>query len=126
MSNTTDPATVLVRLPSGIAGLDSILRGGFFKGGTYLIEGISGGGKTILGNQLCFHNVAAGGRALYVTLLAETHSRMLAHLQSLAFVTPAPIGDTLYYISGYSVLEQEGLDGLTTFLRQETRRHRAE
>jgi len=45
----------LSRLTSGIAGLDVILNGGFFKGGIYLIQGAPGTGKTTLANQICFH-----------------------------------------------------------------------
>ena len=61
----------LERVPSGIPGLDIILSGGFLKGGLYIIQGPPGTGKTTFGNQVCFHHVACGGRALYVTLLAE-------------------------------------------------------
>ena len=100
--------TALSRLSSGIEGLDPLLFGGFLKGGTYLIMGPPGAGKTIFGNQLSFHHVATGGRALYVTLLAESHARMLLHLQSMDFFQPNIIADTLYYVSGYSALEQDG------------------
>jgi len=44
----------LKRMRSGIRGLDEILRGGFFGGGLYIVEGAPGVGKTILGNQICF------------------------------------------------------------------------
>jgi len=115
----------LARVESGISGLDTLLSGGFLKGGTYLIMGPPGAGKTVLGNQLCFHHVASGARAIYVTLLAETHARMLAHIQSMQFFTPDPIADTLYYISGYSVLDQEGTAGLLKLLREACQTHRA-
>lgn len=39
----------LTRVPSGVRGLDDVLRGGFFGGGLYIIEGPPGAGKTILG-----------------------------------------------------------------------------
>ena len=113
------------RLPSGIAGLDTILHGGFLRGGIYVIMGQPGAGKTILGNQICFNHVAAGGRAVYMTLLAETHARMLAHLRSQAFFTTEPIAKVLHYFSGYHELEQGGLDGLLNLLRQIIREHRA-
>src|SRR2546430_8934586 len=36
--------------------------------------------STILGNQICFYHATRGEQVLYVTLLAEPHARMLAHL----------------------------------------------
>ena len=82
MTGTAVQPPGMARLKSGIAGLDSILRGGFLTGGNYLIMGPPGVGKTILGNQLCFHHIAAGGRAIYLSLLAETSRRLLDQLQS--------------------------------------------
>src|SRR5215213_7498089 len=89
----------LTRLPTGVAGFDRILNGGFFQGDLYIIAGPPGAGKTILGNQLCFHHIASGERAIFMTLLTESHSRMLAHLSTLSFFDPAPIGSSLQYLS---------------------------
>ncbi len=66
----------LGRLASGIPGLDRILGGGLFDGGVYIVEGTPGTGKTILANQICFHQVKGGRRVIYVTLLAESHARL--------------------------------------------------
>ena len=55
---------------------------------------------------------------VYVTLLVETHGRMLAHLRSLTFFDPAPIGRTLHYLSGSGALQEGGLVGLQTLLRE--------
>jgi circadian clock protein KaiC len=115
----------LQRIPSGILGLDAVLDGGFLQGGTYIIAGMPGTGKTILGNQICFHHVAHGGRVVYVTLLAETHGRMLAHLRGLAFFSEEPLASALHYVSAYRVLTQDGLKGLLELLRQLIREHRA-
>src|SRR5579885_543239 len=125
MNEKSNLPSQLQRLPTGIAGLDTILKGGVFTGGHYLVMGVPGTGKTILGNQLCFEHVARGGRVLFVSLLTETHSRLLTFLQSLTFFTPSPIGDALYYLSGSATLEREGLEGLLTLLRTETHRRRA-
>lgn len=105
------------RIESGIPGLDTILSGGFLKGGTYLILGNPGTGKTIFANQLCFHQIGQGGKAIYVTLLAESHTRMFGNLQPLKFFHPEEVSEGIQYISGYSVLEKEGLDGLLRLLR---------
>ena len=113
------------RFASGIEGLDVILGGGFFRGGITIVQGPPGTGKTILGNQLCFNQARGGGRALYVTLLAESHARMLLHLGDLAFYDQSAIPDRVYYISAFSVLQAEGLQGLQAFLRREVIAHRA-
>ena len=73
----------LERVTSGVPGLDTILRGGFMRGGIYIFQGAPGAGKTILSNQICFHHVRDnGGCALFVTLLAENHARMIQHLRA--------------------------------------------
>ena len=106
-----DRQTPLERLPTGIPGLDIVLRGGLLKAGIYIVRGQPGTGKTILGNQFCFNHVATGHRAVYVTLLAETHDRMMQHMQVMSFFDPTRIPDGLYYVNGFRVLEEDGLKG---------------
>ena len=98
------------RIESGIPRLDYILKGGFLKGGTYNLLGPPGSGKTILGNQFCFHHVAMdpAARCVYMSLLVESHAKMLRHLASLKFFRPDRIPDRIYYVSGYSALRQRG------------------
>jgi circadian clock protein KaiC len=106
------------RITTGVPGLDEILNGGLIPGGIYAVTGEPGAGKTILGNQVCFHRVAQGERVVYITLLSETHTRMFAHLQSLRFFDGAQIGDALQFFSAYQVFDQEGFGGLLVFLRE--------
>ena len=113
------------RRPTGIAGLDRILEGGLLIAGVYIVQGPPGAGKTILANQACFHHASTGGRAVYVTLLAESHSRMFAHLRRMAFFDESAIPDRVYYIGGYSALESNGLDALVTLIRQAIQKHNA-
>lgn len=107
------------RLQTGVPGLDTCLGGGLLRGGVYLIEGPPGAGKTILGNQVAYHRAAVGERAVYVTLLAESHARMLAHLSGLGFFDPAAVSRGVVYLSGFGALEEEGLPGLMATLRRE-------
>jgi len=115
----------LETIPTRIPGLDAILRGGFLRGGVYMVQGMPGAGKTILGNQLAFAHVAAGGRAVYLTMVSESHARMLGHLRALSFYDGAVIGDALYYVSGFQTLEEDGLTGLLDITRQAVRDHGA-
>ncbi|HZJ63222.1 MAG TPA: ATPase domain-containing protein [Kofleriaceae bacterium] len=102
----------LGRIDTGVPGLDTILQGGLFKGGVYIIEGAPGSGKTILGNQICFHRATRGDSTVYITLLAESHTRLIAHLRTMEFFRPELISSSIYYISAFKVLEDSGLEGL--------------
>ncbi len=115
----------LERLPSHIPGLDWVLGGGFFKSGVYIVHGLPGSGKTIFANQICFGHAACGANAVYVTLLAESHARMLQHLDQMSFFDESLISKRLTYISAFNDLEAEGLRGLTTLLRREMRARNA-
>jgi circadian clock protein KaiC len=115
----------LERMPTGVPGLDTVLSGGLLRGGIFIVEGPPGSGKTILGNQICFHQAADSGRALYVTLLAENHARMLLHIGQLGFFEETVIPHRLYYISAFRVLEEDGLAGTLALLRREIQAHDA-
>ena len=54
--------------PTGIAGLDEILRGGLPPHQMYLIQGDPGAGKTTLSFQFLLEGIRLGEKALYVTL----------------------------------------------------------
>jgi circadian clock protein KaiC len=120
-----DGQTLLDRVPTGIPGLDTVMRGGFLKAGIYILRGDPGTGKTIFGNQFCFNHVAAGQRAVYVTLLAETHDRMMQHMQTMSFFERAQIPDGVYYVNGFRILEEDGIKGFINFLRHEIRTNNA-
>lgn len=107
----------LARLESGVPGLDLILDGGFFETGVYVVEGDPGAGKTILANQIGFHQAALQRRVVYYTLLTESHDRMMRFLESMEFYEPSVIPEWLTYVSGFRVLETDGLPGLMRSIR---------
>jgi circadian clock protein KaiC len=125
MSKADEPMPALARLPTGIPSLDDILHGGFLEGGVYIFQGSPGAGKTVLGNEICFRHASSGGRAAYVTLLAEMHTRLLQHLRPMAFFNEAVIPESLYYVSAFHTLEGDGLKGLIDVLRREIKGQRA-
>jgi len=113
------------RVASGIEGLDQILEGGFIRGASYIIQGRPGAGKTILSNQFAFNHAKAGGRVLFVTLLAESHERLFQALSTLDFFDPDRLGKEISYVSVFQTLREEGLDAVVKLLRKETKRHEA-
>jgi circadian clock protein KaiC len=107
------------RFPTFVSGLDVILSGGFLRGGLYMVQGPPGVGKTTLANQIVFNRAREGSRTLYVTMMGENHGRMMAHLHPMRFFDAAFIPDNVSYLSAYQVLEDEGIEGLSTLLRRE-------
>jgi circadian clock protein KaiC len=107
------------RFPSFVPGLDVILSGGFLRGGLYMVQGPPGVGKTTLANEIVFNRAKEGSRTLYVTMMGENHGRMMAHLHPMRFFDAAFVPDNVSYLSAYKVLEDEGIEGLSTLLRRE-------
>lgn len=61
-----------------------------------------------------------------MSLLAESHDKMLAYMSEMAFYDPAFTPANLQYVSGYGVLEREGLPGLLKLMQHEIKRHKAD
>ncbi|HYF60272.1 MAG TPA: ATPase domain-containing protein [Burkholderiaceae bacterium] len=125
MTNDRSGVLPLERVPTHVAGLDDLLEGGLFKGGVYFIQGRPGVGKTTLANQVCFGHLRHGGRALYVTLLAESHARMLQHLRTHSYFDSRAVSREIVYISPFRELEEQGLKGLISLVGREAARHKA-
>jgi len=114
------------RIQSGIPRLDFILKGGFKLGGIYALMGPPGSGKTILANQLCCNHIQKQeGRCVYMTLLIESHAKMISHLSTLSFYKQELIPERLYYISGYQQVREEGFTGLMELIRRTLRERQA-
>jgi circadian clock protein KaiC len=67
--------------PTGIAGLDHILHGGFPRHRLYMVQGDPGVGKTTLALQFLLEGVRDGEKGLYITL-SETKDELMAVAKS--------------------------------------------
>ena len=81
----SDPSAVVAGgvLPTAIAGLDDVLRGGLTRDRLFLIEGVPGSGKTTLALQFLRAAAERGEPVLYVTL-SETEDELRAVASSMA------------------------------------------
>ncbi len=71
------------RVGTGVAGLDSMLHGGVWRGSTTLIAGPTGSGKTMLGLQFALAGARVGEPSLYVNF-QENPTQLGNVLQALA------------------------------------------
>lgn len=113
------------RLTTGAPGLDTLLNGGLFESGLYIIQGAAGTGKTILANRMAFHHAQSGKRVIYLTLLAESHNRLLRYIRHLDFFDESVIPGKIQYLSAYAELVESGLKGIVTVIRQMLRKEPA-
>ena len=125
MNNEGNTPPQLQRVITGIPGLDAITGGGFLQSGVYILQGAPGAGKTILANQIVHRHAAAGGHVVYVTMLAESHGRLLQHMQSFAFFDTDALPEKVYYVSAFDALRSDGLKGVVELLRKEMRTRQA-
>lgn len=102
-------------LPTGIAGLDTILGGGFREASLNLIAGRSGTGKTTLAHQLMFALARPGRSALYLTALGEPPAKMLRHQEQYHFFRPEELHRSIHFLN----LAQVGALGDTEALLQQ-------
>lgn len=111
-------------LPTGIPGLDRLLRGGLRTGGLYVVRGGPGSGKSILAHQMGARHIREdGGRVLYLTALVESHQTLLAQARTLGFFDPGIVPRSFYYASLFPALERGGLAELGEELGRLVREH---
>jgi circadian clock protein KaiC len=103
-------------LPTGVPGLDEILGGGIRAGGLCLLSGLTGSGKTILAAQIGFGMARKGDAVLMVTLISESHGKLLDHLSGFSFFDEAVVGRSFMLLNGYESLRDKGADGLLELL----------
>lgn len=104
-------------LATGIEGLDVILSGGLPAHHLYLIQGLAGSGKTTLACQIGFgHAKQQRKKVLILTLIAESHAKLLQHLENFSFFDASLLGKEIVFFSGYSAIVEGGLRELLNFI----------
>jgi circadian clock protein KaiC len=105
LATHTQP-TSSTRVSTGCAEIDRIMDGGIYEGSITMVNGISGTGKTVLGVQFLTAAIAAGRRALLVTL-DEHPQQLMRNAASLGFDLAKPQADGSLFILYESPLELE-------------------
>lgn len=97
----------LTRIGSGHAQTDEILGGGFPAHSINILMGHPGAGKTVLAQQILFHNAGQGRPVLYFTTLSEPLNKVISYLQQFGFYDEERmLGDVVYEDLGPGLVEK--------------------
>jgi len=97
------------RIPTGIPNLDLILRGGLPAGSVTMLSGPPGSGKTILTQQISFHNASLKRRTLFFSTLSEPTAKSLLYLQQFSFFEAKRLGEGVSFVDLGVMLRGKGL-----------------
>ena len=118
--------------PTGLQGLDSIIKGGYPSNCFYLVQGDPGSGKTTLALQFLFEGLARGEAALYITLsetkeelekVAVSHGWSLENIPLVEFSTVEPLLQPESQTTVFHAAEME-MNKVTLLLRDAINKHR--
>lgn len=94
---TEDEIARLTRVGTGNPEADRVLQGGFPAPSINIIMGAPGTGKTILAQQMLFHNAGGDRPVVYLTTLSEPLSKVLTFLQRFDFYDESKMLDSVIY-----------------------------
>jgi circadian clock protein KaiC len=89
----------LLKLSTGVPGLDTLLGGGLSEFSFNLIAGAPGRGKTTLAHQIMFALASAERPALFFTVLGEPPLKMLRYQQQYSFFDIDRVGTCIRYVN---------------------------
>ncbi len=87
----------LIRISSGIPGLDEMIEGGFPFPAVIMVAGGAGTGKTTFALKYLSEGARKGEQGLYFTTLSEPTQWMLRYASQFNFINPDAFGDKIVY-----------------------------
>jgi circadian clock protein KaiC len=96
---TSDNRPLIGSMPTGVPGLDAVLRGGLPELSFNLLAGGPGAGKTTLAQQIIFGNATVERPALYFTVLGEPTLKMIRYQRQFRFFRPELVGTAVHFIN---------------------------
>jgi circadian clock protein KaiC len=106
------------RIKTGVRNLDAILRGGLPRGNAIIVAGAPGSGKTILAQQISFHNASAGNRVLYLNTLSEPTAKMLRFLKGFTFFDANKLRESIKFTDIGIILRSKGLQEVSSLIME--------
>jgi len=94
-----EDGSLIGSVPTGVPGLDAVLRGGLPELSFNLVAGGPGAGKTTLAQQMVFSNSTIQRPALYFTVLGEPTLKMLRYQRQFRFFQSELVGTAVHFIN---------------------------
>jgi len=96
-------------ISTGIRNLDEMLDGGLVAGSSTAIVGPPGSGKTILAQQIAFHNASPKSPVLFFSTLSEPGAKTLFYLSKFAYFDRKKFETSVQFVDLGSLLRTKGL-----------------
>ncbi len=114
----------IARVELGVLNLDAVFGGGLPKGSMTVISGAPGSGKTILTQQICFHNASAQNRILYFNTLSEPTAKTLRYLQQFEFFDASKLDEDFHFVDLGGILRSKGLEQTSSLIMERMKKMR--
>ncbi len=108
----------IARVETGVRNLDAVFGGGLPKGSVTVISGPPGSGKTILTQQICFHNASSKSRILYFNTLSEPTAKTLRYLEQFDFFDPSKLDEDFHFVDLGVILRSKGLEQTSALIME--------
>lgn len=110
------------RIETGVRNLDDLLGGGLPKGSVTVLAGPPGSGKTILSQQIGFHNASASQRVLYFSTLSEPTAKTLRYLSDFSYFDRAKLDTAVRFVDLGGIVRSEGLSSASSLIVEQVRK----
>jgi circadian clock protein KaiC len=115
-------STSEIRVPTGVRNLDDLFDGGIPRSSIVAISGAPGSGKTILVQQMCFHNATAANRVLYFGTLSEPTAKILRNLGQFSFYDADKLKTAVEFVDLGEISKHTGIAEAAALIAKHLRR----
>jgi circadian clock protein KaiC len=121
---TRKAAPAIPRIETGVRNLDTLFPGGLPKGSVTVVGGPPGAGKTILTQQICFHNASPKQRVLYFSTLSEPTAKTLRYLSQFGFFDATKLEAGMQFVDLGVILRADGLPKTSALIMAEIKKEK--
>lgn len=112
------------RIATGVRNLDEVFHGGVPRGSSVVVAGPPGAGKTILAQQICFHNASVEHAALYFSTLSEPTAKTLRYLHEFSFFDATKFDNAMKFVDLGLILRTRGLEESAKLIMDHVKKHK--